>query len=271
MSSPSPPQPPSPSPSPSPSPEPAANVIQDFVPLPPADGPSSTPPSSGEGLVALYALFPATPAELLAISRACHADLVANGAWGGDNGPTNNIFHPAPQALWSHSSPSSSSSATDDAIDDAAIDAIVAYHRATILPSTSWGGGAFFDRELLAIATTPAWATAGVTLVTVGATWLKEVADDGAAYRRGWDAWTFRAEAVGTVVVNLQLYNMGWTEFTTWMENVQPEGGEADRRGGRRVFVLIEVDEGPKYLTWVVGIVNMEACGYTKLKKPHIK
>ncbi|KAH7044540.1 hypothetical protein B0J12DRAFT_540328, partial [Macrophomina phaseolina] len=149
--------------------------------------------------VALYAFFPASPAELLAIARACHGSLVASGAWGGagPNAVTKNILRPAPHAL--RLGPA-----------DATVESVVAYHRDAILRSPGWR--AFFDRENLAVAKTPAWRREGVSVVTVASAWLQSVRDAGEAYRRGWDEWVFRTAEVGSVLVNLQLYNMGWDE-----------------------------------------------------------
>lgn len=92
-------------------------------------------------------------------------------------------------------------------------------------------------------------------VVTVERTWLREVGDGGVAYQRGWDAWGFRAGAVGSVVNNLQIANMGWTEFTTW-EDVQPEGGEVDGRTGDILESMLEGECGEEKRKWAEELVE---------------
>lgn len=209
-------------------PELDTQVIDEFVPLPPPDQPEASPYLKTEGVFGLYAFFPASDAELLAIARACHAGLVADGAWGGPNGPTQNVLRPAPKPLWLGEE------------EEATVERVVAYHRDVILRSPGWGG-AFFDRGHMVIAKTPDWRTEGVTMVTVEAMWLQDIGDAGEAYKRGWDEWTFRPGAVGHVIANLQIGNMGWTEFTE-MDSMQPEGKEPDQRNGKRMIEML--DEG---------------------------
>lgn len=196
-------------------PEPDTRVIDDFVPLPPPDQPEASPYRNFEGVFGLYAFFPASDAELLAITRACHAD------------PTENLLRPAPKPLWLGE-------------EEATVERVVAYHRDVILRSPGWGG-AFFDRGHMVIAKTPDWRTEGVTMVTVDDMWLQDIGDAGEAYKRGWDEWTFRPGAVGDVIANLQIGNMCWREFIQ-MESMQPEGKEPDQRNGKRMIEML--DEG---------------------------
>jgi len=153
----------------------------------------------------VYSFHPFTDAELAEVAKACEKE-------GYENGGNQDFVAVAPKPHFLD--------------EEAEVEKIIAYHRK--LKNKQSG---YWDPNHFIVVKNSGWKKEGVLVVTLREFELAWVPDDGVAYKRGWDAWTFRVENSGLVILNLQIVNMGWTEFTTW-KDCQPEGQEVDRRDG---------------------------------------
>ena len=177
--------------------------------IPDADrSPSPDRTGRDEGTIAVYAFHPFSDEELAEIAKACEED-------GFENGGNEDFIKPAPQPRFLD--------------EDATVENVVRYHRALVKTKRYRN---FCDKSYLIIAKSPDWKKEGVLLVTLNKYDLLDIPDDGVAFQRGWDSWMFTAQSSGLNVLNLQIANMSWLDFTGWDET-QPEGQEVDGREGQ--------------------------------------
>ncbi|KAF5338229.1 hypothetical protein D9758_012864 [Tetrapyrgos nigripes] len=177
--------------------------------------------------VALYSFHPFTDTELATIAKACEKD-------GYDNGGNEDFIAAAPKPHFTDS--------------DGKVESVIAYHRDLVKsPTDGPDGPVSYDPNYFIVVKSPQWKKEGVLVVTLNEFELKEVPDDGEAVKRGWDAWMFTAKSSGLTILNLQIANMGWTEYTTWDDD-QPEGQEVDGRDGKTWYEMHpeEPDEGER-------------------------
>ncbi|KAK7468319.1 hypothetical protein VKT23_002833 [Stygiomarasmius scandens] len=170
------------------------------------DGSTNDTSTPNEDKIAVYSFHPFTDVELAEIVKVCEKE-------GFENGGNEDFIAVAPKPYF--------------LVSEAEVDKVVAYHRE--LKNQQPG---YWDPNHFIIAKSPEWKKEGVMIVVLNEYSLAEVRDDGIAYRRGWDAWMFTAESSGLTIINLQIANANWTEFTTSSEG-QPGGQEVDQRSGK--------------------------------------